>query len=93
MGTVSEHELRFGQNVQRVRAARGMSQQDLADQVGLGRTTVVRLERGDMRVRLGEACRIADVLNVPLGDLVADHPLTIQITLGASRSTEEAEPA
>lgn len=81
MSSLSEHEVRFAANVARVRAARKMTQEELARLVGMGRSAIVAVERGGRRIRLGEACAIAVALNVPLGELVSDQPLTIQITV------------
>ncbi|MEU3452278.1 helix-turn-helix transcriptional regulator [Micromonospora sp. NPDC006766] len=86
MGTLSPHEERFAANVAQVRRARGMSQEDLANQIGMGRTAVVAIEAGGRRIRLGEACQIADVLGVSLAELIGDQPITIQLpasTIGA----------
>lgn len=73
--------MRFAANVARVRGARGMTQDDLAGLVGMGRSAIVAVERGGRRIRLGEACAIADALGVALSDMVSDQPLIIQITV------------
>lgn len=79
MGTLNQHEVRFAANVYAVRRARGMSQDDLAHAIGVGRSAVQAVEAGGRRIRLGEACDIAEALGVSLGDLISES-LTIEIS-------------
>lgn len=58
-----------------------MSQEQLGELVGMGRTAIVAVEAGGRRIRLGEACNLADALGVPLGDMIADKPLTITVAV------------
>lgn len=57
---------------ERVREMRedDLTQEELANEVGIGRTSVTNLERGRQRVPLHHLLRIADVLEVPLSNLV-----------------------
>lgn len=54
-------ELRFGANE--------MTQQALADAVGVTRQTVIAIEAGKYSPSLETAFRMAEVLNVPIGDV------------------------
>lgn len=52
----------------------GLSQEQLAHLAGLGPRTVVRLESGRHSVSTDVLYRVALVLDVPVADLVTDHP-------------------
>lgn len=61
----------FGDRVRSRRHALGLSQEALADQAGLHRTYIGSVERGERNVSLGNAYALADVLGLPLPDLLA----------------------
>ena len=48
-GTESIEPRRLGGRLQEARAARGLTQQDLADVLGLARTTITAIEKGERR--------------------------------------------
>jgi transcriptional regulator with XRE-family HTH domain len=83
VGTLNQQEARFAHNVAQVRRSRGMSQEELAARVGIGRTAISAVEAGGRRIRLGEACDIARALQVSLDDLISDKPITIQLPAAA----------
>lgn len=60
----------FGRRLRRVRAERGLSQDDLACRTGLHTTAISRFERGLREPRLKSILRLADGLGVPPGALV-----------------------
>lgn len=80
MGTLSSYEVRFSKNVAIVRQARGLSQGELGALVGMGRSAIQAVEGGGRRIRLGEACDLADALGVTLNELIGDQPITIQLS-------------
>ena len=56
---------------ERVRARRGsMTQTDLADRVGVGRTSITNLELGQQRMPLHYLVRIAEALDCDVRELV-----------------------
>ena len=59
----------FKSNVRVYRQARGMTQDELARQVGARRETIVRLESAKYNPSLELAARIAHVLGAPLEEL------------------------
>ena len=65
----------FGARMRRARQRAGVSQGDLVanlllmHEVHWHQTTVARTEAGERPVRLSEAVAVADLLNVPLGEL------------------------
>ena len=54
----------FGAKVESIRTALGWSQDDLAQRVGLARTSITNLEAGNQRVLLHEVESIAKAFNV-----------------------------
>ncbi len=58
--------------LRRVRLARdGMTQQDLADRVGVTRQTIISIEKGNYSPTVGLALRLARELGVGVEDLFA----------------------
>ena len=57
-------------NVHRLRAARGWSQEDLADHCGLHRTYVGAIERGERNLTLATLERLAAALEVEPTELI-----------------------
>lgn len=53
-----------------------MTQDHLAKAIGVGVTSLAKLEAGGRRIDLDEAILIAAVLDVPIGDLIDDPSLS-----------------
>jgi transcriptional regulator with XRE-family HTH domain len=62
----------FGGAVRRLRAARGLSQEGLAELAGVHRTYVGGIERGERNVSLLSIDRLAAALSVAPSALMAD---------------------
>ena len=62
-------EERFGDNVLRIRQARRLSQEQLADRAGVHRTQITLIERGRRQPGIGTAIRLAGALEVPTASL------------------------
>lgn len=60
----------FGSNVQAIRRALGISQEELAFRAGLHRTYIGMVERAERSISLQNAKKIADALNVKLDTLL-----------------------
>lgn len=60
--------VRYGQAVRKIRLARGISQEQLADLCGLHRTYISDIELGKRNVSLENIDRIALSLNVSLSE-------------------------
>jgi putative transcriptional regulator len=58
-----------------LRADRGLSRQELADQVGVNYQTVGYLERGDYNPSLELAFRLSEVFGVPIDAIFSRRPL------------------
>lgn len=59
-----------GLRIRDEREKRGLRQEQLAEKVGVGRTSITHIERGDQRLLLHVLYRIADALDLNLGDLL-----------------------
>lgn len=66
--------IRVGSNVHRLRRARGLSQERLAELVGNSGKHVGQIERGEVNVGLDVLSRMAGALSVDVGDLFASSP-------------------
>jgi len=60
----------FGKNLRSIREQRGLSQEGLADLLGMHRTYIGGLERGERNLTMRSVERIADRLKVPPLDLL-----------------------
>ncbi|TIP23201.1 MAG: helix-turn-helix transcriptional regulator [Mesorhizobium sp.] len=63
---------RLGQNLRRLRLAKGLSQEAFADDVGIHRTYVSDLERGRRNPTITIVEKLATFLAVKPGDLLDD---------------------
>ena len=59
----------FGNRVRALRRARGYSQESLADEVGLHRTYIGAIERGEQNVSIDNIAKLAKALKVGIADL------------------------
>ena len=62
----------FGAAVRRLRSERGWSQEELADRVGIDRTYMGGVERGERNLGLVNIARIAAALEISLTQLMAE---------------------
>jgi transcriptional regulator with XRE-family HTH domain len=63
---------RFGTQLQRLRTGRGLTQEQLAVNVGLSRTFITRLELGQHDPTLSTLVRLAKALRVSVTDLLGE---------------------
>jgi transcriptional regulator with XRE-family HTH domain len=66
-----ELQRRLGENLRALRQARRLSQEGLADALGIHRTYVGGLERGERNVTLRTVERLAELLDVDAASLLA----------------------
>jgi transcriptional regulator with XRE-family HTH domain len=59
----------FGNRIRDLRRARGFSQESLADEVGLHRTYIGAIERGEQNVSIDNIAKLAKALKVDIADL------------------------
>jgi transcriptional regulator with XRE-family HTH domain len=66
-------DLEVGRRVRTFRLQKGLSQEQLGDQLGLTSQQVQKYEKGTNRVRAGRLQRIADILGIPVSDFFTSH--------------------
>ena len=85
---------RFGKQLQRLRTRRGLTQEQLAVNVGLSRTFVTRLELGQYDPTLSTLVRLAKTLRVSVTELLGESlSASVWWQVGEQRfpTREEAE--
>lgn len=65
--------MNLGENIRYLRAEAGLTQQDLAERLGIARSTINQWECNTSAPRADRLQGIADVLDVPCADLVAEN--------------------
>lgn len=65
----------LGERLQVAREARRLTQQQVAELLGLARTTLVAIEQGARRVRPGELVKLAELYGRPVSGLVRQGPV------------------
>jgi len=73
---------RLGSRIRELRDALGMTQQDLADQLNLARTSVTNIERGRQRILADQLQAVASALQTNCDDLL--QPSKVQVRSKAS---------
>ena len=68
----TELQIALGKTIRDLRSARGHSQESFADAVGLHRTYMGGIERGERNVGVVNLARIAATLGLPLSGLIAE---------------------
>jgi len=66
----------LGQRLQNARKAAGLTQQQVADALGMARTTVVALEKGERPIAPHELIKFSSVCNRPVSDLLSKKVVT-----------------
>lgn len=72
--TASQIDKAVGQHIRALRQRKGLSQQDLGDAIGCQFQQVQKYETGANRVAASNLWRIAEKLEVSIGDLFAEVP-------------------
>jgi transcriptional regulator with XRE-family HTH domain len=68
---------RFGRELRRVRRQKKVTQNQLAERVKLGRTSIVNIERGRQRIHLHTFLEFARALQVDPRELLPDEPTPV----------------
>ena len=69
--TLEEHLALMGRRINTIRTSEKMTQQQLADASGLDRTYISLVEHGRQNLTIGAVLKIANALDVPVGELLA----------------------
>jgi transcriptional regulator with XRE-family HTH domain len=63
--------INLGTHIRKLREKRGLSQQDLADDCGIPRNQIGRIERAKINTGIKTLIRIANALDIELADLLS----------------------
>jgi transcriptional regulator with XRE-family HTH domain len=80
-------------NVARIRKARGLSQEQLAEMVGVHQATISKLERGSESVTLELVFKVAAALNLPAASLFPHGEIEDRILAALSRVSPDRRAA
>ena len=80
----------FNENLKNARERKGMSQKDVAEEIGVAKSTYSLYESGNREPNVQTIKKIADVLNVSADDLLGlnEEPLTIAAHFDGDEYTE-----
>ena len=73
-GRADETDAFVGQRLRELRTAAGMSQEDIADAVGVTFQQIQKYEKGSNRVSAGMVYKLAGLLGVPVATFFPDQP-------------------
>jgi transcriptional regulator with XRE-family HTH domain len=80
----------------RVRAGRAqirLTQDELAQRVGLTRTSITNLELGRQKIQVHTLCAIAQALQLPVTSLLPDKPSAVSSTIKDELKGKRLDPA
>ncbi len=86
----------LGQRLQAARKARRLTQEEVAEKLGLARTTLVAIEQGTRRIRPGELIEMAKLYTYSLSELMLEGPSVPAFAVqfrAAMRSVDAQESA
>lgn len=72
MTNVKKMQVCLGSVIRDKRKAKGFSQESFADEIGLHRTYVGSVERGERNVSLANLIRVSEALGMPLSVLISE---------------------
>lgn len=72
-----------GTNIKQLRDRAGMTQEELADKLGVARSTVTQWENGWSNPRMGMVQKLAGVFHVTSSDIVSDVPVSSPLPANA----------
>lgn len=64
----------LGEKIRKLRAEKGITQKQLAEAIGVGRTTITQYENNSIEPSLAVLKAIANYFNVPIDYLLSDNP-------------------
>ncbi|MFH1117021.1 MAG: XRE family transcriptional regulator [Pseudomonadota bacterium] len=81
----------IGFNVKRIRAARDLSQVELAKMAGMSRSGLQQIEKGAVTPNVSTLKQLAEALNVQLWDLVEESPKLIAVRFRSKKKMRTRE--
>lgn len=70
MYTKHANLIKIGKKIREARKSKGFSQESFAAEVGMGRTYMGRVERGEQNISIQNLIEIALTLKIEVGDLI-----------------------
>ncbi len=88
---MSEINIRLGKSIRKLRGQSDISQQRLADLLGVSRPTISQIENGERKLSADELIKLSDIFNISVEHLLGlkKEP---QITVGKTGRREKAKP-
>jgi len=68
-------ELKGGQKLQRARKRQGITQAAAAESIGVARTTITAIEKGDRRIKAAELLALSNAYGQPVGNFLSSRPM------------------
>lgn len=65
----------LGNELQKARKRRGLTQEDAAKIIEAARTTITAIEKGERRIKIGELIKLADAYGCQVSDFVRTRPI------------------
>lgn len=62
----------FGERLRSARQNKGWSQEEFEEEVGIDRSRLARIERGEVNITLSTANMLADAVNIPLEEFISE---------------------
>ena len=82
----------LGLRLQEARKARGLTQQDVAEQLGVARTTITAIEKGERRVQPDELARLAGLYGRTVHELLRQQEPVTDFVVQFRTSLHQAGP-
>jgi transcriptional regulator with XRE-family HTH domain len=82
----------LGQAIRKKRAAAGFSQESFAEAVGVHRTYIGGVERGERNVSLHNLQRISEALNVSLSALIQAAEKLLEASTTSAKAAQSRRP-
>lgn len=81
----------LGSRIRALRSAKHFTQEQIADQIGISRQKYARIENGGNNITLEFLVRIADILEVTVGDItrVLDEKPAVAYRMGTEKGSSE----
>ncbi|MBI4333995.1 MAG: ImmA/IrrE family metallo-endopeptidase [Chloroflexi bacterium] len=87
----------LGERLQEVRKTRGLTQEDVARELGIARTSITAVEKGERRVQAGELIKLARLYGRQVNELLGQRRtfgnFAVQFRTAVARSGQPQAPA
>jgi transcriptional regulator with XRE-family HTH domain len=83
MNSTKDFYRKVGERIRAKRQERGLSQEGLANAIGLKRPSLSNIEKGRQNILLHTLCEIAETLNTSVGELLPDRAASEPIEISS----------